>query len=240
MAKKRIVTGLKGIPLDHGFSRCDYYFSYDLDKKDIANLVKRWVRKSYSKADASAILANAEWNFHMHTGIGAAVHWMSNGLPFPEKYEKYPDHVKKYFKDLINKGKEILKAKHPVDEIPKRILSPKERLLIKIDRTVMVDIDQLEDEWYNGEKTSLDIVASFRIHELKGMAVDPVKSYLKRMIPEYEDAYNKTCKDAYDAYKHLGRRELSRRIKLLNSMIADLDKFKEDSKAKRKPRRKTV
>lgn len=240
MAKKRILTGMKGIPLDQGFDKCNYYFSYDLDRKDIGKIVKKWVRKTYNKKDYTAILANPEYCFQMYTGIGAAIHWMSNGLEFDEKTARYPEHIKQYFEELIEKGKEILKKKQPDDAPPKRVLSPKERLLIKLERTVMVDIDKLEDGWYDGEKATLDIVASFRIHELKGMAVEPVKSYLKRMLPEYEDAYNKSCKEAHDAYKHLGRRELSRRIKLINSMIADLDAFKEEQKAKRKPRRRKI
>ena len=176
----------------------------------------------------------------MHTGLGAAIYWISNGLEFDKKASGYPEHIKQYFEELIEKGKEILKNKQPEGELPKKVLTPKQRLLFKINRTVMADIDKLEDEWFDGKKTSLDIIASFRIHELKGMAVEPVKSYLKRRLPEYQDAYNKSCKQAYEAYKHLGRRELSRRIKLINSMIADLDKFKEDQKAKRKPRRKKI
>jgi len=234
MAKeKRIQTGMKGIPLNKGFNKCDYYFSYDLEKKDFVNIVKKWVRETYSKPDASAILANPEWNFHMHSGIAAAIYWMSNGLEFSKEYEKYPMHIENYFTDLLEKGKLLLKDKIP-EGPPKRVLSPKERLIIKINRTVMLDIDNLEDEWYRGEKTSLDIVAKFRINELKGMAVDPVKLYLKSMLPDYEDAHAGSCKDAKDGYKHLTKRELTRRIKEINNMISSLEIFKEESKAKRK------
>lgn len=239
MAKKRVVLGIKGIPLDQGFDKCSYYFNYDLEKKDLSKIVKKWVRKNYEKKDITAILANPEYCFQAYSGMAAAIHWMSNGLEFEEKFSGYPEHVKSYFDELIEKGNEILKEKYP-DEEPKRVLSPKERLSLKINRTVMVDIDKLEDSWVEGEKATLDILGSFKIHELKGMAVEPVKERLYGMLPEYEDAYNKTCKEAYDAYKHLGRRELSRRIKLIKSMIADLDKFKEESKSKRKRRRRTV
>lgn len=239
MAKKRVLTGIKGIPIDKGFDQCHYYFGYDLEKKDIAKIIKKWVRNTYEKSDVSAILACPDYCFHAYSGMGAAIHWMSLGYEFDEKYASYPERIRVYFEELIEKGNEILQEKYP-DEEPKRILSPKERLILKINRTVMADIDRLEDEWFEGEKTTLDIIASFKIHELKGMAVEPVKDRLKNMLPEYEDAYNKTCKEAYDAYKHLGRRELSRRIKLIKSMIADLDKFKEESKSQRKRRRRTV
>ena len=98
----------------------------------------------------------------------------------------------------------------------------------------MLDVDKMEDEWYEGEKTDFNIVASFRINELKGMAVAPVVAYLKRMLPEYEDAYSGECKDARDAYKHLGKRELSRRIKVINNMIIELEKYKVAQKQMRK------
>lgn len=239
MAKTRARIGIKGIPIEKGYSAVDYYFHYDLDKKDIAKLAKAFVNKNYSKEDRAAILANAEWNFNTYTGIMCAAWCMDNNVEFPEKYARYPEEVKTYFNGLLLKGKGLLRTKEALEALreTKKVYTPQQRLQMKINDTVMRDIDTLEDEWYDGKKTDLDIVAKMRINELKGMAVNPVVEYIKRILPEYEDAHSGECKEAKDAYKHLGKRELSRRIKVLNGMIDSLMKYKESQKSLRKKRK---
>lgn len=237
--KPRVKTGIRGIPQNRGFRAVDYYMHYDLEKKDLVKLAKDYVKKNYSKEDAKAINANAEWNFSMYNGIVAAAYCMDNNIDFPEEYARYPQEVKTYFDGLLLKGKGLLRAKALLEEVreTKKILTPQQRLLNKIHATVMLDVDKMEDEWYEGEKTDFDIVASFRINELKGMAVAPVVAYLKRMLPEYEDAHSGNCKDAKVAYAHLGKRELTRRIKVINNMITELEKYKIAQKAMRKKRK---
>jgi len=234
--KDLLKTGIRNIPTDRGFDAVQYHFGYSLDRKDVSKLFKAYIKKNYSKEDYNAIMVNAEWNFSTYSGIAAAAYWMDTGQPFPEKFVDYPAAVKAYIDNLILKGKGLLRTKQALEEVAevKKVYTPQQRLAMKINNTVMMDIDKLEDEWYEGEKTELDIVASFRINELKGMAVAPVVAYLKRMLPEYEDAHSGSCKDAKAAYAHLGKREITRRIKVINNMIASLEKFKEDSKAKRK------
>ena len=240
MAKRntRVKTGIKGVPVDKGYSAVSYYFQYDLEKKDISKLAKEFVKKKYSKEDAEAIFANAEWNFNTYTGIVSASYCMDNNIEFPEAYASYPQEVTRYFDNLLTKGKGVLRTKQVLEEAnsEKKILTPQQRLANKINETVMRDIDTLEDEWFDGKKTELDIVEKFKLNGLKGLAVNPVVEYLERWLPEYEDAHSGTCTEAKEAYAHLGKRELARRIKVIKQMLADLDKFKFAQKATRTTR----
>jgi len=232
-------TGIRNIPTDGDWNKVDYYFHYSLDEKDRSKLLKNYIKNNYSKEDYSAAMLNAEWNFSAYGSIVAACYWMNNGYEFPEKYKDLGDKVKEYIDTLVAKGKGIQRTKAALsEEKNKKVYTPQQRLAMKINNTIMRDIDQLEEEWINDEGTCLDIVAAFRIHELKGMAVGPVIEYLKRLLPEYQDAHNGACKDAKAAYGHLGKRELSRRIKCVNKMITDLEQFKDNQKAKRKKRTK--
>lgn len=237
--KNRAKIGIRGIPTKRNFDAIDYYFQFDLEKKDLVKLAKQYIKNNYSREDAKIINLNSEWHFTVYSSVVAASYCMDNGIEFPEKYERYPQHVKNYFDDLLVKGKEILKSKviSEKEKETKVFISPQQRLLNKIHATVMLDIDKMEDEWFEGKKTDFDIVASFRIHELKGMAVSPVISYLQRLLPEYEDAHSGDCKQARDAYKDLGKRELSRRIRVINTMITNLEKYKVAQKAMRKKRK---
>jgi len=234
--KDLLKTGIRNIPVEKGFDAVHYHFGYSLDKKDVSKIAKAYVKKNYSKEDANAILANAEWNFTAYTGLIAAAYCVDNDIEFSEKYSNYGEEVVNYFDNLLVKGKGVLRTKSILEEtkVEKKVYTPQQRLLMKINETVMRDIDALEDEWYEGQKTDLDIVAKMRIHELKGMAVKPVVEYLQRWLPEYEDAHSGACKEAKDAYKHLGKRELTRRIKVINNMIDNLEKWKDDQKSRRK------
>jgi len=238
--KDLLKTGIRNIPIDKDFDAVQYHFGYSLEKKDISKLFKAYIKKNYSKEDYDAIMANAEWNFSTYSGVASAAYWMDQGKEFPKGYERFPEEVKGYINNLILKGKGLLRTKRILEEAStaKKFYTPQQRLLMKIDNTVMMDIDKLEDEWYEGEKTTLDIVTSFRINELKGMAVNPVVAYLNRMLPEYEDAHSGVCKQAKEAYAHLGKRELTRRIKCITTMIDQLQEWKLSQAAKRKKRTK--
>tara|TARA_R110000772_G_scaffold43316_3_gene99890 strand:- start:1503 stop:2225 length:723 start_codon:yes stop_codon:yes gene_type:complete len=235
----RAKIGIKGIPSKRGFDAVQYYFQFDLEKKDLMKVIKEHIKNNYSKEDAGAINSNSEWRFTIYPGIVAASYCIDNGIKFPEKYERYPEVIKKYFEDLIESGKEILKSKVILEQEKetRKIVSPQQRLMNKIHATVMLDVDEMEDGWYEGEKPDFDIVAAFRIYELKGMAVSPVVEYLQRLLPEYEDAHSGNCKDAKKAYEHLSKRELSRRIKVITNMITNLQKYKIAQKAMRKKRK---
>jgi len=234
--RNRTATGIKGIPTSEGFYKCSRYFQYDLDTKDVAKILKAFVKKNYSRQDADAIFANAEWNFYAYTGIVCAAYCIENNIEFPPEYSRYPEEVGRYLGRLLTNGNQILEAKAIAEQgkVQQRVYSPRERLQMKIQNTILADVDSLEEQWYNGEKAELDIVARMRVHELKGMAVEPVVSYLRSLLPEYQDAHSGACKDAKQGYEHLGKRELTRRIKCLGKMITDLEQFKANQSTKRK------
>jgi len=94
--KDLLKTGIRNIPVEKGFSAIHYHFGYSLDKKDVSKIAKAYVKKHYSKEDAAAILANAEWNFTTYSGIVAAAYCMDNNIEFPEDYASYPQEVNQY------------------------------------------------------------------------------------------------------------------------------------------------
>ena len=57
---KRPKTGLKAIPLDRDFRYCRAFFQEEVDQKDVIKLCKDYIRKTFSKSEAQAILANPE------------------------------------------------------------------------------------------------------------------------------------------------------------------------------------
>lgn len=232
-------TGIAAASLDQGFGECKRYFHVEVEKKELADLMKAYVRKKFSKKDASAILANPEYNFSLYSHFNAGIHWINNGLEFEEKYSHMPEALNTFFSNLIITGEKILKKELDVQESDKEptvVISPQQRLLQKIQATVMVDIDELEDQWIDGEKNELDIYTKFKLHGLTGQSVEPVRKRFERWLSEYSDAYNKKCQQAVEAYSHINKSELKRRINAINKMLEDLNKVKAAAKATRKVR----
>lgn len=235
---KRQQIGLKGAPLDKGYTAFLAYFNYDLDKKVYSEIVKSHIKTTYSKEDATAILANPDYTYSMFSHLAAGIHWTNLGQELPEQYQHMPQFLSNFFADLIQKGKEIIKATviEEKKESQVRILTPQQRLAIKVSETILREIDSLEDAWLEGKKGSIDLYELFKINNLKGGAVEQVRRYLEPMLAEYKDAYEKTCDQAVEGLAHLKKIELKNRVAILEQMVADLDSIKSAAKATRTTR----
>lgn len=235
---KRQQIGLKGAPLDKGYHAFQAYFNYDLDKKIYAEIVKAYVKTKYSKDDAKAILANPDYKYSMFSGLAAGIHWLNLGQELPEQYKHLPEFLDNFFADLIISGKELIQE--TVEETKQtsnvRVLTPQQRLAIKVNETILREIDSLEDAWLEGKKVSIDLYELFKINNLKGGAVEQVRRYLEPMLAEYKDAYDKSCEQAVESLAHLKRTELKQRVAALEQMLADLDSIKSAAKATRTTR----
>ena len=222
MNKNALLGGIKNIPNDGDWRKLEYYFHYSLTEKDRGKLVKKWVKKNYSKAEAEKILACPERKFTMMSLIAAATHYMSQGYVFEQEAQ-----IKKHFNNLIDQGDSILAERKQAQDLSnKKVYSPRERLVQKINSTVIFDIETLEERWSQGETPDFKIIDCMKIHDLKPMAIPYIVSYIEDIRKEYEDAHSGACKQAKEAYSHLGKRELTKRIKCLKKMVDDLDKFK--------------
>lgn len=241
-AKKKIIprrpkTGLGAVPITGTFRECQYYFHSEIDEKTIAKICKEYVNDKFSKDDAAAILAHQEWNFSIYTGRAAAIFWANHGLEFEEPYQDYPEKIYQTYHDMIETGKAILSAKNADDNKDKpKPLSPQELLRRKVNMTVGYDVDDLEDQWINNEKSEIDLYILFQTHGLKGAAAAHLRDRIEFMRDEYEAAVLKTDECAVEAYDHLTTAELKRRLKVVNQMLDDLVKIESAAKATRKKR----
>ena len=238
--RARARTGLAGVPMET-WTACQSYFHMEVDRKDFAKVTKDWVKENYSKADAKAILANPEWNFTAFSYIPAAITWIKAGnsfLDMDEKLHGYQDCAKKKMDTLIEPGKQILKEKAVAEKEKSNVivLTPQQKLFRKTNSTIMMDLMDLEDQWIEGEKTTIDVYTQFKAHGLTGASVEMVKKEIDGWLLDYSDAYHKRCEQAVEGYSHLARKELKRRIEACEAMLLDLDRVKSSAKATRKVR----
>ena len=228
-------TGLAGVPIDRGFEGVQCYFQTEVSRKDAVDQIKTFTKARFNKKDAQFILANPEWKLVSSYYHAATCFWYNTGLDECERSKYWLNASMKRLSDLIEPGKDLhyekLQAKQDSDKVV--TLSPQQRLQRKIANTIMVDLDDLEDKWIEGEKASIDVYGLFRKYGLSGSATLPVRQVVEGWLLDYEDAYHKRCEQAVEGYSHLKRPELNRRIKECQAMLADCDRIKSAAKANR-------
>jgi len=229
-------AGIAGIPMDKGFEVFKWQYHINADRKEITNSVKSYVKKNFKKSEVTAIFANPEYKFYTNSHYGAISYWLNNELPEDTRSKDYEFAINKYLNFLVTTGTEILKDK-VVEDVAKIVsISPMERLQKKISDTVMQDLLDLEDQWIDGEKVTIDLYKLFQSYSLSGSATLSVRKVVEGWLLDYEDAYHKRDEQAVEGYAHLKRPELNRRIKACQDMLLDLDKIKSATKANRKVR----
>lgn len=235
-------TGIAAAPFEKGYKRVQYYFHQELERKDLSSCLKTYIKNNVSKQDYKAISANPEYLFYMYTYQAATAYWLNSGLEEKQVTDDNGTNWKKalenYIQDLIVRGKPLLKEKEEAAQVKGNVihLSPQQKLANKIGNTIMQDLLDLEDEWIEGEKTTLDMYNRMKYHGLTGAAIVPVKAMIEGWLLDYEDAIYKRCDQAVEGYSHLSKSELNRRAKHCHEMLADLEKIKASTKANRKVR----
>lgn len=234
--RARARTGLAGVPIDKGFDAVKDYFHLHVDKKDCISQVKTWVKKNFPQP-SKYILANSEYHFTM-THHAATAFWYNNDLNKTVESDKAPDFLSHLFDrmtPLIEKGKIIYKEKQAERKAKSNIItiSPQEKLVNKINNTIMQELLELEDKWIDGDEATINIYDRFKYHGLTNTAISHVKPMIEGWLLDYEDAYHKRCDQAVEGYSHLKRSTLNQRIKICTAMLEDLERIRSATKASR-------
>jgi len=241
--KKRIVSrvksGLRGVPMDN-FKSMKAYFHMDLEKKQIGDIVKGYVKANYSKRDVEMILANPEYQFTMFSHFGAIAYWLSLKLEHDADSVKYEEGFKKHILRLKESGKEVLAIRKQQEKAAENVVvfQARDRMLQRLDVTVFEDLYKLEDQWANGEQSSYDMFTAFKVHGLPTGAITHIVPIVQKQYDEYNEVYVKDDKQIVEAYSFLSRKEIKHRMDQYKKMLDDLQRLKAVTKATRLPRAK--
>ena len=230
--RARARTGLAGVPTDKGFNAVKDYFHLQVDRKDCVSQVKTWVKKNFP-GPSKYILANPEYHFTM-THHAATAFWYNNDLYKSNNNDIAKDFLNNLFDrmiPLIEKGKAIFEEKQKANNVIS--ISPQEKLKRKINNTIMQELLELEDQWIDGDDTTINIYDRFKFHGLTNTAISYVKPWIEGWLLDYEDAYHKRCDQAVEGYSHLKRSTLNYRIKACKAMLEDLERIRSATKASR-------
>lgn len=166
--------------------------------------------------------------------IGALIRMESRGFTLT-KHEK--SKIVEAIQQSIEHGINLASKDKPVgDKTAEPIITPQERLRMKVNTTIMEDLRQVEDVWLEGGKPEIDAYERMKVHDLPAMAVGMVTPWVEARVLEMKEAVDKTCPQCVEAFSHLSKRELNSRIKLLNKVLDDLKRHQTNTKTVRKTR----
>jgi hypothetical protein len=207
------------------FSSALGFYAYYTSAKDlIPDLLAYMSDNSYSKGDIKLIKKHGEKVGV--TTLGKIARMINRGMPYANPY------LKNNIATCILKAKNLdfiaLDQDSELVKKPKApAISPMKRLEQKVDSEVISHIDYALDEWTEDASN----IASVHVATLLAGANIPAKGcqfvhkFLDRYINEGKEAYDKTCEQMVEGYSFFTRRELSKWIKTLEKMKADVSKY---------------
>lgn len=219
------------------FHKSSNYFNYFNNAKSNAPVVIQYAEKvlGYSKKDIQALKKVENWK--LNQGNGNNIRCYNAGIPLDRI--GVLDNINERIADLLKIGKKILKE---IKAQPaKVVITPAQRMQKKVAQTIMGDFDEMVvDKWMDGEFKNIKFPAYSLLtaHGIKGSGIN---MFRERMVFELElvqDAYNKTCEQAVEAYSHISKGNKNKMITLLEKIIDDIDRLKLNNKSSRVPRAK--
>ena len=149
--KSRIKTGLAGAKFDRGFMHYKDYIRTEVDKKDIAGLIRNYIRMHHTKDEIKIMFAASDWQFYLYTHVAATIGWTNLKLEFPDNWR--PELViDNYINDLMIEGnKRIAEKAASVDDSAPKSRSPMEILKIKTG-DMLANIDDVIDDHVSNHK----------------------------------------------------------------------------------------
>ena len=215
------------------YSRANNWYNYFYKNKDYLPTVYQFAEDvmGYDKKKISVLRKLKDWKM------------MKIHKPIKLYYRgwKFDDEAIQRFKDAINEAyKEGLKIKKEVEEKKKNVvvITPAERTRRKVIDTIWHDWDSIIVEgWFEGDYTQkFSAYNRFKMHGLKGNAVNIFKSMLDEEYQNIKEAYEKTCEQCVEAYSHITKGNKKKIMTQFEKTFEDLEKLKLSFKSARSPR----
>ena len=225
--------------MQSAFHRASNWYNYYNNTKSNAPIVILYAEKvlGYTKKQLQALKKVENWKLNQGNGNNARIYF--SGFPMAEYSSQILDNMNERIAGLLKEGQAKLKA---AKNAPKKVvISPAQRMQKKVADTIMHDFDTIVvDEWMdeNFDKIKFPAYGLLTAHGIKGSGINMFRNHVQFELELVQDAYDKTCEQAVEAYSHISKGNKKKMITLLEKIIADIDRLKLNTKSARVPRAK--
>jgi putative N-acetylmannosamine-6-phosphate epimerase len=253
----RRLHGFALMPTDN-FWKAKHFVHYEIESKDWASTVQKYILKYLDKTHASAIAHVPDWKLSYASHWATVAYWLMNDLSPPDAYVTA---FKKYLENLAEEGKKLAAAKKEQATTKKNIHLPS--IQDRIHDQVLEVCEDIE-EWLEGfiknkktfDSNGFDFKSHFAKHEVS-------QAHARKIIKLYANEYSEAklistrptpaqiakikdpkVKDDFEqlveGYRHINKLQAQAYLQALENLISACNFVLDTSKATRKPRAKKV
>lgn len=227
---RRARTGIAAAPTND-FRHFNDYLRLEVDKKELSQVIKAYIRKNLKKVDIQLALKAPEWAFTSVPYLSATIAWKNLGNPFPE-YWNGEEVIRKRIAEIVEKGKIKAEQKEEVEEeTPKKTIAD----IIK-ERTsdFIGEIEEKVDAF--PDVSNLSVYDELKKIDAPNNTAKAVYDYYLPQLKEMQELINDKPSDLVEAYNHMSAREKKSYMKFLEDIIVDAERYMASKKAQRKTR----
>ena len=225
--------------IDKRFSSALNFYAYYLSAKDLLPDLISYMeqRDIYNKPDIKLIKKFGE-KLGLITACKIA-RMVNRGMPIGDNARTIDNIIRPGLSEARNM-KEVIEAK--AADKPK--ISIQERLNNKVKDKVIYHLDSMIDDngWATDEVKvkGVDITSLLKAGEIPVAGLAQVTKWLDTLKHGLQAAYSKTDSDFVEGYSYLSRPAINNRIKELDKMLTQVEKYRGANTKARKPRKKKV
>ena len=210
--RKRRLTGISGAPRTPG-RIADMYFQQEVHNKQVIELVKSWIKASFSKSESREILKAPDWKFCMP-------HWACIIHTNDMTRMDYLTKSVKAISGISNEKKKLKVVKDVKDPV----------------RCWIAELEDIIDE----QDQEFDFYQFARLKNINKSQIDTIVSKYTAEYEELLETKRGKSPDLKEAWSYLGRAGLDKRIAFFERMISELEKHINNKKIIRRTRKPKV
>lgn len=227
-------TGIAAAPTT-SFHAFNDYIRVDVDRKEIASVIKTYIRKQLPKEEAQKALAAPEWMYQAKYFLASTIQWKEMEREFPPKWNAQK--VLDMISEFVAKGEQKIREKAEEEQplIPKKSVAD----LVKERTSLFIGaIEERLDDWENQEKYSL--YNEMRKDDVPYVTAKAVVDYYTPLLEEITELVEKKTDDLVEAYGYMKIPTRKKYLQFISSLITDAEKYMATKKAIRKARKPKV
>lgn len=223
--------------IDKRFSSALNFYGYYLSSKDLLPDLLTYMEGRYDKNEVKLLKKFGE-KLGLITPSKIA-RMINRGMPVGDKDKTIDNMIRPSLTDARNM-KEIIEAK----SADKPAISIQERLSNKVNDKVIYHLDMMIDDngWATDETkvNGVDITSLLKAGEIPVNGLNQITKWLETFKHGFVSAYSKTDSDYVEGYSYLSRPAINNRIKELDKMLTQVEKYRGANTKARKKRNKKV
>lgn len=232
---RKIRTGVAAAPIQSFFWFADYLRT-DVEKKDIADLLRSYIKENYKGVERTLLLSAPEYYYSSEAGTAATIHWKKLGYEWPERWNGIKK-IQNYIARTRYAATRKLAEKSDIDD---KEIPTKSAMEVVKEKTseFIAEVESILDDWENRSEYSLynEMIKS----DLNSFSAKHVLNYYIPLQKEIEELVNEKTEDLVEGYNHMPVPTRKKYFAFVQGLVSNAERYVLLKKIGRKPSKPRV